>query len=349
METYSAEISKELSHLTELATLVLPGRADGRPPSLAALLWFFLNAGLRLWRERGNFDIVHFGDLVLFPLAYWNRLVAPASANVVTVHGLDLIFGRRSGCLPALYGLFVNWARGRQCVDHFIANSRNTAKIARGLGLLPVTAIPLGVTLGRQIEPRLDGERRVLFLGRVVRRKGVGWFVKHVLPQLPADVRFDVVGSILDRGESEALKANPRATLWGYCDDAAARKLKARASVMVMPNLPSHDTGDVEGFGLVALEAAAAGIPLVAAETEGLVDAVRHGETGFLAPAGDAEAWARQIMEVLDWDEGRRRAFAERAAGALALHYSWSRVAEDTLAIYRAAGHREPSDTRQAR
>jgi phosphatidylinositol alpha-1,6-mannosyltransferase len=276
-------------------------------------------------------------------------MVSPQSTNVLMVHGLDLVFGERAGFLPAIYRRFVAWARGRHCIDHFIANSRNTAKIASDLGFLPVTAIPLGVSLDRQIEPRPGSKRRVLFLGRVVRRKGAGWFAEHVLPRLPSDVGFDVVGGIVDRSEGEALKANPRVTLWGYRDDAALREQKAGAGVMVMPNLPSHDKGDVEGFGLVALEAAADGIPLVAAETEGLIDAVRHGETGFLAPAGDGEAWARQIIEVLDWDEARRQAFAESASRALEAHYSWSRVAGATLAIYRAAGRSDPGNTGQPR
>jgi glycosyltransferase involved in cell wall biosynthesis len=131
-------------------------------------------------------------------------------------------------------------------------------------------------------------------------------------------------------------------TVWGYRDEAALRDLKARAGVMVMPNLPSREAGDVEGFGLVALEAAAEGVPLVAAETEGLLDAVRHGETGFLAPAGDAEAWARQVEAILDWDEDRRRTFADTAARALAMHYSWARVAGETLAVYRTAGRGRP-------
>jgi glycosyltransferase involved in cell wall biosynthesis len=104
---------------------------------------------------------------------------------------------------------------------------------------------------------------------------------------------------------------------------------------MIMPNIRSRDSTDVEGFGIVAVEAAAQGIPIVVANIEGLSDAVRDRETGFLVESGDAEAWRKKIVELAAWSDETRRAFAAEAHRGVARHYSWGRVADDTVAIYR--------------
>jgi glycosyltransferase involved in cell wall biosynthesis len=114
-----------------------------------------------------------------------------------------------------------------------------------------------------------------------------------------------------------------------YGDDLA--RLRARALAVVVPNLPRETA--FEGFGLVALEGAADGGVVLAAETDGLPAAVVDGETGFLLPAGDAEAWARKIREVESWDADQRAVFVARARQRVATDFTWRRVADETLAL----------------
>jgi phosphatidylinositol alpha-1,6-mannosyltransferase len=111
--------------------------------------------------------------------------------------------------------------------------------------------------------------------------------------------------------------------------------LRAGARAQIMPNVPSPDGTDVEGFGIAAVEAAAAGAPVLAADLEGLSDAVKDGETGFLLLPADADAWTAKIMDVIAWDEDRRQTFAATARNCVMRHYSWRRVAEQTIGIYR--------------
>ncbi len=82
-------------------------------------------------------------------------------------------------------------------------------------------------------------------------------------------------------------------TIHGEVDEATKAVLLMEASALVIPNLPVH--GDPEGFGLVALEAAAAGRYVFAADLEGLRDAVQEPIAGMLLPAGDADRWLRAL------------------------------------------------------
>ncbi len=337
METYSVELTTELGKLVDLDVRKLPGNKGGRPPSLVALAFFFLAGSVFLLRARNRYDVVHFGDFVLFPLAWWHSLVASGSRRFVTVHGLDLLYGNRKGSKPVIYKRFMAWARKRRCVDHFIANSSHTAEICESAGFAPVTAVPLGIRLTGAAKPNLAAERYVLFVGRLVPRKGAAWFAQHVLPLLPDDVRFYIVGKVWDGDEGKALQANPRVKLLGYVPDETLADLKSGARVIVMPNLKSPDLSDVEGFGLVALEAAASGVPLLASNIEGLTDAVRHGETGFLVESGQSTAWVEKISAILEWNLDKRSEFARGATKAIEAHYSWERVAKYTLRIYKGS------------
>lgn len=342
MELYSRELTEALAGHAEVEVLALPGRPDGSPPSALALAGFLVRAAAGLAVRARCHDVVHFGDFVLFPLAVWTRMVAPGTLRVVSVHGLDLIYGRRRGWKPALYRGFVAvaWLL-RGAADRFVANSRATARVARDMGFGPVIAVPLGIKL-----PQDEGEapatpaggREVLFVGRIVPRKGLAWFAESVLPLLPEDVTLKIAGTVWDRDELSRALENPRAQYLGRLDDRALAQARRRAAATVMPNR-SHGAGDMEGFGLAALEAAAHGSVLAASGIEGIVDAVDDGRTGFLLPEGCAQRWAETLNEVLAWPEARRAAWLAEARRILARDYSWDRVARQTIAeAYRGEG-----------
>lgn len=345
METYSWEMSQELSKISDISlhTRVLPGRKDGRPPSPISIAWFFLSTAHHLFVSKNRYDVVHFGDMVQVGLACVSRWRSPATRHVIALHGLDVIYGRRSGLLPKIYRAYLGAARRRDCIDCFIANSRNTAKLLKEQGFGPVAVVPLGVRLkdesNRPPIESISDDRFVLFFGRVFRRKGPRWFAEYVLPLLPRDVKLTVVGTIWDADDGAYLQDNPRVNMPGAFPVDFSRdkfdEMKRSAVAMVMPNVRNPDGEDVEGFGLTALEAADHGAPLIAADLEGIRDAVREGETGFLVPAEDADAWAAKVRELLDWSQKQRRQFASRAGQTLREHYSWARVAADTVAVYR--------------
>jgi phosphatidylinositol alpha-1,6-mannosyltransferase len=100
--------------------------------------------------------------------------------------------------------------------------------------------------------------------------------------------------------------------------------------------MPSRsDPPDVEGFGIVFLEAAATERPVVAARAGGIPDAVAHGITGMLVPAGDATALGTELASLLG-DPARRAELGRRGRERVLAEFTWDRVVERTLAALDA-------------
>jgi len=111
----------------------------------------------------------------------------------------------------------------------------------------------------------------------------------------------------------------------------------SRAAVCIAPNV--HVPGDIEGYGVVALEAAAAGCALVAADLEGLRDAIVDGQGGRLIASEDADVWTTAIVELLD-DRVAAAALGERAREWARAERNWESVCERYESIFDALEHR---------
>jgi glycosyltransferase involved in cell wall biosynthesis len=146
-----------------------------------------------------------------------------------------------------------------------------------------------------------DDQVVLLTLGRLVRRKGVRWFTEFVLPQLGEHVHYVVAGEgpeeELIRAAAGAAGVSTRLHLLGRVADGEREELLTGADVFLQPNIPVP--GDIEGFGLVTVEAAMRGTPVVAAKLEGIQDAVVNSRTGILLPPADAAAWVSELNGLL--------------------------------------------------
>jgi glycosyltransferase involved in cell wall biosynthesis len=329
METYALRLSQALGAHGEVEVIALPGRTDGGAPRIGAVLWFGLRTFARLLAT-GPADVTHVADMASWPLALAGRLRASGRPVVLSAHGTDVAFARKTGLASGLYRLYMNFGAlfvGRMTV---IANSRATADIARWLGFSRITVVPLATDF--QAPEQITPGSHLLFSGRLIPRKGLLWFTENVLPQLPAGTKLHVAGKVWDQGEARALD-DPRVKPLGILSAKDLARAYAEAGAVIVPNIDTGD-GEMEGFGLVAAEAAASGGVVLAANIDGLTEAVRDGETGMLLPPGDAEAWTTACREVLEWSDDTRRAFVDRAMTSAARHYSWPRVAQDTFALY---------------
>jgi glycosyltransferase involved in cell wall biosynthesis len=329
METYSLRLSQCLSELAPVEVVALPGRADGRPPSAAALLGFPFKVAAR-WLRRKRPQVLHLGDMAIWPLGLLAKLSGRRTCIVLSAHGTDVAYHRRGGIKGRLYGAYLKLGARLLRGATVIANSRATARVAAETGWTRSEVVPLATDVsGSAPDGSHDGA--LLFVGRLVERKGCGWFVREVLPLLPATIRLKVAGTGWHESEQAAL-SDPRVEWLGPLRGAALVEAYASALAVVVPNIDLPN-GEYEGFGLVAPEGAAAGGLVLAAASGGLVDAVIDGETGFLVPSGDAQAWAAKIIEVTGWPAEQRHNFACRAMAQARVHYSWRRVARETLAV----------------
>lgn len=150
-------------------------------------------------------------------------------------------------------------------------------------------------------------------------------------------IRLAILGDGPERGRIEraATDVGVTSTLdWlGSLPDAAKWDWLAHASLAVMPNIPVPD--DIEGFGITAIEAAAAACPLVAADLDGLRDAIEHEKGGWLVPAGDAARWVTAVEMLLD-DPERANALGRSARSWVERERTWDAVCDRYEAVLDA-------------
>ncbi len=209
-------------------------------------------------------------------------------------------------------------------VEHAFFSPGNRAQARRALGL------PGGVPM-------------LLFVGRIQPLKGVDVAVRALerLVDHPAAFLAVVGGPSGPEGQAEMERLRRLVTSLGLdADDAGGRRhvrfLSPQPHELLSTYYRAADVCLVpsrsESFGLVALEAAACGTPVVAAAVGGLLTLVEHGGTGFLVEGRDPAAFAGRVAELLgDADQAARMSAraARRARG-----YTWSGAAERLRQVY---------------
>lgn len=334
METYSVKLTDELSQRYSVETLVLPGRKDGLPPTTLSIIGFAFRAAWKYLRQPRLPSIIHVGDLAAWPLGLLARMRSPRAAVVISAHGTDVSYPRRKGWKGTLYGAYLHLGSKLSRDAIVIANSTATASAAAETGWRGAAIVPLATDfVGSGPIGTHDGQ--LLFAGRLVERKGCLWFVKNVLPLLPPHIGLKVAGPVWDKAEASALR-DPRVTYLGSLGKEALIEAYRAAMCVIVPNIEPA-SGEFEGFGLVAIEASAVGGVVLASATGGLIEAVIDGETGYSLPPGNPQAWQTKIIEIANWPDGMRRTFVERSMKRTGEVYTWRRVADDVLSVYRNA------------
>jgi phosphatidylinositol alpha-1,6-mannosyltransferase len=345
------ELSKnhKLFIITAYADHSCPPKTGIFRPSRPGLVAFFAYAlwkGALLLRCHRDIRVVFGGSVLVTPLVCILARIFRCKA-LIQAHGLDLLY-------PSfVYQMFIVWWL-RFC-DQVVANSGYTASLAKDKGALEesITIIHPGVHWQRfalpmaidalKLERGLQGKRIILFVGRLARRKGVKEFVDkslgRIIQELP-DVRFLIVGdnpkdSLTHRDDvrSEIEHAISAGRLeehvqWlGALNDEDLVKVYNLCDVVVLPILQMKD--DVEGFGIVALEAAAAGKPVVATSVGGVPDSVENGKSGIVVAPENYEVMSRSIIQLLARDE-IKSSLGEYAQRRVRERFCWS----STIARY---------------
>lgn len=212
-------------------------------------------------------------------------------------------------------------------------------------GVDPNVFRPMRQMDAREALGRDQCERIVLFVGRIEQIKGIDvllralglLFFRH--PEFRNDLCLLVVGGALDPGddspETEKVtelrrlvhqhRMEANVSFVGSLDQQRLALFYAAADVCAVPSL-------TESFGLVALEAMACGTPVVGTRVGGLQTLIEHGESGLLVPAGDYQALAESIAQVLS--DPRLRMHLAHGARDRAEHYTWRNVGDKVEALY---------------
>ena len=305
-------------------------------------------AGLSLKRQRSDRpwrpDVVHAHDwLVAHPaIALAQFYDVPI---ISTIHATEA--GRHSGWVSGAISRQVHavesWlVRDSDSLITCSASMRDEITELFGPGLAETTVIRNGIDAARwQFAARRQrtGPAELLYVGRLEYEKGV----HDLIAALPRIRRTHPGTTLTVAGEGtqqdwlveqarkhKVLKAT-RFVGHLHHDELLAALHRADAAV-----LPSH----YEPFGLAALEAAAAGIPLVTSNTGGLGEAVINGQTGVSFPPRDVARLASAVRTVLD-DPAAAQRRARAARQRLTSDFDWQTVAKETAQLYLAAKRRE--------
>ncbi len=311
-------------------------------PFMASTLWKIYQMA-----ERREIDAVLFSSMVTATLASPLRkhLRRHNVATAAIVHGRDVTLN------IAPYQRFV--PRVFSALDAVLPVSRATGEacLQRGLPGDKLFVVPNGVAVHRfngasqtaartELLERFAGsdlpDRGLLLcsVGRQVKRKGFAWFIRNVMPLLPHDVHYWLAGegpeaeNILAAARQKGLA--DRVRLVGRVSEHDLGMLYAGSDLFVMPNIPV--VGDMEGFGVVMLEAGLSGLPTIGARLEGISDVIEEGKNGHLVRSGDAWGFSEAVMHYYR-EDARLQAASERAAYHVRSRYSWQAVADQYVDV----------------
>jgi glycosyltransferase involved in cell wall biosynthesis len=196
--------------------------------------------------------------------------------------------------LPARYRNASRRAAALKAADLVISYSSSVDRHLAANGLARRELIPIPVTIAAQSGSGHEHRRRVVFAGRLVREKGVDVLIRAARE---VDGEFVICGDgrLLEAMRRLAVRHGvaDRVTFKGWLDPEQLAAELAGASVVVMPSRWP------EPFGLVGIEALAAGRPVIASGTGGIVDWLDDGVNGLCVTPGDAQDLARALNELL--------------------------------------------------
>ena len=287
----------------------------------------------------------HFGVGGALALPLKRRLKVPM---LVTFHGFDATV-KDEYARHSYYGLRV-YLKRKQALKHqaqlFITVSEfiKGKLLEQGFPSDKLLVHYIGVdTETFQADPDVPREPLVLFVGRLVEKKGCEYLIRAmskvqaVMPEANLVVIGD--GPLRPILEQLAAKTLRRYRFLGVQPAESVQTWMNRASVFSVPSITAA-SGDAEGFGIVFAEAQAMGLPVVSFASGGIPEAVAHSKTGFLVAERDSDGLAAYILQLLK-DKELWQCFSqksqERVLTKFNLH-SQTRALED---IYKAVLERK--------
>lgn len=332
-----------------------PDRLRERPYYAALLPGYLLAGALAASRlaRTGRFDVLH----AFWPLPHSLLALAARATSAVpvvsTFFGVELTWMRRQ--LPFLAST-ARWIVRRS--DAVTVISKATATALEGVERRSdIRTIPFGAASSREEgtapssvrsdasssgDLPLDRSFRLLFVGRLVERKGVLYLLR-------AFARIDDVGLVLTvvgdgpllqplRDAAKEMGIDDRVQFTGTITASDLDAEFDRCDAFILPAV-EDEKGDVEGLGVVLLEALAHGRPVIASDSGGIPDIVEDGRTGLLVPPGDVEALARAIIRLRD-DPALARDLVVAGQVHVERTFSWHTIVAELNDLYADVAHR---------
>ncbi|SKB55704.1 Glycosyltransferase involved in cell wall bisynthesis [Sphingobacterium nematocida] len=357
MEKQSYELINGTALYLKIHTLVY----DHKEP-----LWLFffkLNARIiKLLKVNPEIQVLHFNDGLIASFATFHKGYEHVK-KTATLHGLDVVYPLsyfqkkiipRFNNFDAIFA--VSEATAQAALDRGI-KAEIIQTIPNGVDPSPTIDQDDAQRI-YQRHPGLQQEKKYFItLGRPVKRKGFSWLIQHVIPRLEGDFQLVMLGpysqkkTIKDRtlsllpkklrtllmlflghpSDQEVLQKllpeqSPKVVHLGKVSNDDLQTLIKSAIAFLMPNIAVP--GDMEGFGLVCLEASMAGSLVIASDIDGISSAIKHHKNGLLIPSKDEAAWTSILQNIINDSESFHKhigAYTEYTR----LNYGWDKMARD--------------------
>lgn len=291
-------------------------------PLFIELIMLFISYGFAIWRKRPSYTLAS----VWFPTGF------VAAFFPKRLRGTLGIFAHGSEIKPSSGGLrrlAMLWAYNR--ADAILANSTFTKQLLTTVEVRThVDVVSCGTE--PQSGSKLTNESPTLIsTGRLIERKGFDVVIK-ALPELIHDfptLRYDVIGDGPQRKMLEKsvhdLGLSDHVIFHGAVDDATLRSLLLQAWCFALP--ARTIAGDVEGFGIVYLEAAQCYLPSIAGINSGAIDIIIEGNTGYLVD-GESISEVREAIRKMFSSKANTIEMGLQACRHANEHFSWRKTTQ---------------------
>ncbi len=295
------------------------------------------------WSLKHNFDVIHchwpfpHGFMTLLPQKILGKRI------VMTCHGAELALARNSGVIRKALSWLLSTANAN------CANSSHTANEIKKLYNTEINILPYGATVtaadAGSSPPVPASPPLLLNCGRLIQRKGLH-FLLQALPKILEKQPVQVVITGEGDCKEEWMQLTTEMGLdkhveWaGFVSSERLAELYHTCTCYVHPAI-FDDRGDTEGLGVVLIEALRHRKPVVASEVGGIVDIIKHEETGLLVPEKDADALAGAIQRVLD-DQQLAQNLANQGFDFCQQVFDWDRIVNATIDVYIGQQSHQP-------
>lgn len=262
--------------------------------------------------KQHNIDLIVCGSMVTAAISPILRAMGVKVPIVAINHGQDvtLPFGPYQWWVPNVFRaltkvISVSEATSIQSRDRGLDSSKaevlpNGIKLDFARRMPPQGEAKAILSESHSIDPKIP---LLLTVGRLVERKGHTWFLENVLPKVQTPVQYVMIGEGPQQHEIEHAMSGLQQVsphhiyVLGRQEEEFVHHAYAASDLFIMPNISVE--GDMEGFGIVLLEANAVGCPAVATYIEGIRDVIEDGLNGLAIQEGDARGFAQSIDHLL--------------------------------------------------
>ena len=290
-------------------TLCYPGaivpRIKEKKMRVFLVPFLFLALWWNLLKRRKKFDLVHAHWLIpqgivqsLFSMPY-----------LVTGHGGD-VTSLNQGLLKAWKSRCLQKASAVTAVSPQLKMVIQEICSGKPVEILPMGCDTRGFSPLKRKENFFNQKNKpvILFVGRLAEKKGVTYLIS-AMDQVDAKLVIVGDGPLREKLEEQAKPYGEKIRFLGAKTHQQLAEIYASADIFAAPSVQAKD-GDMEGFGLVFLEAMASGLPVVASRSGGIPYLIHHEENGLLVPPGEAEQLAEALNRLLG-DEKLRRSLIQ--------------------------------------